>query len=95
MRPWEGQIELNHAVSSEGWNQIDQMKCHFVGLKLNYAEYTDSDLHAIMKHPSFQTLQDAGFYGTNVTRAGILKFKKSHPDCIIHSHTDLSSEESR
>ncbi|HBE71829.1 MAG TPA: hypothetical protein DDW52_27105 [Planctomycetaceae bacterium] len=95
MRPWESRIELNHPVSSEEWSEIDRAKCHFVGLKLNGAEHTDRDLRVIMKQSSFQSLQDVGFYRTSVTRAAILDFKQSNPDCIIHSHTALSLEDDR
>jgi hypothetical protein len=87
VRPWQSHVRLNNTpMSREDWKRIELMKCRIVGLKLNGAEFDDSDLLAIGTLPSFQRLQDVGFYETNVTDEGVLRFQRYFPHCIVHSH---------
>ncbi len=87
MRPWQSTVQLNKGpVSSDDWKRIDQLNCRIVGLKLGGLEFDDFDLQAIASASSFRTLQDVGFYETNITDEAVHGFQNSFPNCIVHSH---------
>jgi|GEM_PF-1970269 len=86
-RPWQSYVHLEGIdVSNEDWIRIDRMNCRIVGLQLHGVKFDDSDLLAIAALPSFLSLEDVGFYKTNVTDEGVLEFQRSLPNCIVHSH---------